>query len=283
MSNATCSNALSALQSLRNAVIGRKATASPACVRPKVRPKTRLQKFLAEAGVASRRSGEALITSGRIQVNGKPVTTLGARIDPESDRVTFDGTLVRPRRKLYVALHKPAGYLSTRRDPRSRRTVAELLPKEWEELYPVGRLDYDTEGLLFLTNDGDFCLHLTHPRYGIPKVYLTEVEGPLPIERLTEMTRGVEDAGERLRADAARLLRSDNIRSVIELVLREGKNREVRRLMAALGLKVLHLRRIQIGPIKLGELPSGRWRVLTSREISALLATSQPAAGKTPD
>jgi 23S rRNA pseudouridine2605 synthase len=245
-----------------------------------VSPKIRLQKFLAEAGVASRRSGEALITSGRITVNGQVVTTLGTRIDPGSDRVMFDGRAVRPRRKLYVALNKPAGYLCTRHDPHSRRTVAGLLPKEWDELYPVGRLDFETEGLLFLTNDGDFCLRLTHPRYGIPKTYLTEVEGPLPIERLVEMTRGVEDSGERLRADTARLLSSDNTRSVLELVLREGKNREVRRLMAALNLNVLHLRRVQVGPIKLGELPSGKWRTLNPGEIRALLATAPPAAGK---
>lgn len=244
-----------------------------------MRPKVRLQKFLADAGVASRRSGEALITSRRITVNGQVVTTLGTRIDPTSDRVTFDGRVVRPRRKLYVALNKPAGYLCTRHDPHSRRTVAELLPKEWDELYPVGRLDFETEGLLFLTNDGDFCLRLTHPRYGIPKTYLTEVEGPLPIERLVEMTRGVEDSGERLRADTARLLSSDNTRSILELVLREGKNREVRRLMAALNLNVLHLRRVQVGPIKLGELPVGKWRTLNPREISALLSTAPPAAG----
>jgi 23S rRNA pseudouridine2605 synthase len=243
-----------------------------------VRPEIRLQKFLAEAGVASRRTGETLITSGRVSVNGQIVTTLGSRINPESDRVALDGVVVRPRRKLYVALNKPAGYLSTRKDPRSRRTVADLLPKEWGELYPVGRLDFGTEGLLFLTNDGEFCLRLTHPRYGIPKTYVTEVEGSVPVERLKEMTRGVEDSGERLRAESARILGSDQTRSLIELVLREGKNREVRRLMAAIGLEVIHLRRVQVGPIKLGELPSGRWRILTPDEVNALLAAGERAA-----
>jgi 23S rRNA pseudouridine2605 synthase len=247
-----------------------------------VRTKIRLQKFLAEAGLASRRSGESFIVAGRVAVNGQVVTTLGTQIDPASDQVKLDGALVRPRPKVYVALHKPVGYLCTRRDPHSRRTVARLLPKKWEQLYPVGRLDFDTEGLLFLTNDGEFCLRLTHPRYEMPKTYLTEVEGPLPLERLTAMTRGVEDAGERLRADTARLLRSDNTRSVVELVLHEGKNREVRRLMAALGLEVLHLRRVQIGPIKLGELPSGRWRVLSSSEVSALLAAAANPSTKNP-
>jgi 23S rRNA pseudouridine2605 synthase len=240
-----------------------------------VPPPIRLQRFLAEAGVASRRAAETLISAGRITVNDHVVTAQGTRIDPDTDRVTFDGRRVRPLRKRYVALNKPAGYLCTRQDPRSRRTVLDLLPKEWSDLYPVGRLDYETEGLVFLTNDGEFCLRLTHPRYQVPKKYITEVEGPLPIERLVEMTRGVEDSGEQLRADAARILQSNLHRSILELVLREGKNREVRRMMAALGLEVLHLRRIQIGPIKLGELPSGRWRVLTPREVKALLEVKQ--------
>jgi 23S rRNA pseudouridine2605 synthase len=240
-----------------------------------VRRQIRLQRFLAEAGMASRRAAEILISTGHVAVNGQVVVTQGTRIDPDSDRVLVDGRRVRPLPKRYVALNKPAGYLCTRQDPRSRRTVLDLLPKEWSDLYPVGRLDNDTEGLVFLTNDGEFCLRLTHPRYRVPKKYITEVEGSLPLERLVQMTRGIEDAGEQLRADAARIIESDSRRSILELVLREGKNREVRRMMAALGLEVLHLRRVQIGPIKLGELPSGRWRVLTPREVTALLEVEQ--------
>jgi 23S rRNA pseudouridine2605 synthase len=231
----------------------------------------RLQKYLAEAGLASRRASESLIRAGRVAVNDKIVTTLGLRINPDLDRVKVDGNPVRLRSKLYVALHKPAGYVSTRRDPQSRKTVLDLLPREWARLYPVGRLDYQTEGLMFLTNDGEFCLRLTHPRHAVPRKYIAEVQGPIALENLARLTRGIEDCGEQLRAESARLLRSNNLRSRIELVLREGKNREVRRLLAAIGLEVLHLRRVQIGPIKIGELPPGRWRVLTRAEIRALL------------
>jgi 23S rRNA pseudouridine2605 synthase len=234
----------------------------------------RLQKFLAEAGVASRRAGEALMTSGRVAVNGRPVTLLGARVDPVADRVTVDGVVVRPRRKLYVALNKPRGYLSTRRDPESRRTVLGLLPKEWESLYPVGRLDCDSEGLLFLSNDGAFCARLTHPRFGVRKTYLVEVQGRFPAEKFEALTEGVEDRGETLRAETVRLIRGNNTRSVFQLELSEGKNREVRRLFQALGAVVLRLQRIRIGSIKLGQLPVGRWRVLTEEEVRSLMRAS---------
>src|SRR5437016_2400160 len=137
----------------------------------------RLQKFLADAGVASRRNGEQLILAGRVGVNGQVVRVLGTKIDPARDRVTVDGTAVKTRRKLHLALNKPRGYICSRHDPAKRRAVGDLLPKEWNNLYPVGRLDCDSEGLIFLTNDGEFCLRLTHPRYGTRKKYLVTVEG----------------------------------------------------------------------------------------------------------
>ena len=137
----------------------------------------RLQKFLAEAGVASRRAGEQIILAGRVAVNGCPVNQLGTKIDPARDRVSVDGMPVKARRKLYVALNKPRGYICSRHDPLRRRRVADLLPEEWTNLYTVGRLDFDTEGLLFLTNDGDFANHVAHPRYGVPKTYVAEVKG----------------------------------------------------------------------------------------------------------
>jgi 23S rRNA pseudouridine2605 synthase len=230
----------------------------------------RLQKYLAEAGIASRRAGETLITAGRVGVNGVAVVHLGSQVDPEQDRVTVDGTPVRVRKKLYVALHKPRGYLCTRKDPQHRHTVGELLPREWANLYPVGRLDRETEGLLFLTNDGEFCLRLTHPRYGVRKRYVVEVEGRIPDETLSQFARGVRDRAEWLKAESARLVRGNNTRSSVELELREGKYREVRRLCELLGLRVLRLQRVQIGPVKLGELPVGRWRVLTAEERHAL-------------
>ena len=232
----------------------------------------RLQKFLAEAGVASRRAAEKLILEGRVAVNGHAVEELGAKVDPMADRVSVDGSPVKLQRKMYVALNKPRGYLCTRQDELDRRTVGELLPREWSKLYPVGRLDYDSEGLLFLTNDGDFSLRLTHPRYGVRKRYRAIVEGRVEEGVAGELVRGVMHEGERLKAEQARVLSANNTSSVVELELAEGRNREVRRMFEARGLEVRRLVRTQIGKIKLGELPSGKWRTLTESEINSLLS-----------
>ena len=234
----------------------------------------RLQKFLADTGVASRRAGEGIILAGRVEVNGQVVRVLGTKIDPAHDRVSVDGAPVRPRRKLYVAVNKPRGYICSRRDPGKRRVVGDLLPGEWNNLYPVGRLDCDSEGLIFLTNDGEFCLQLTHPRYGIRKKYLVTVEGRVGREALSRLTRGVVREGEKLKAENARLLSANHSRSVVEVELAQGKYHEVRRLFESQGLTVSHLRRTQIGRIKLGDLPVGRWRTLTEPEIKTLLSNS---------
>jgi 23S rRNA pseudouridine2605 synthase len=234
----------------------------------------RLQKFLAEAGVASRRASEELILAGGVTVNGRAVKALGPKVDPAHDRVTVDGTRVKTKRKLYVALNKPRGYVCSRRDPANRRAVGDLLPKEWTHLYPVGRLDYDSEGLLFLTNDGEFCLRLTHPRYGVRKKYLATVEGRVRPQMLTQMVRGVVHEAEMLRADKTRLLSANHSHSVVEVELTEGKYREVRRLFESQGLTVTQLRRTKIGRIKLGDLPVGKWRTLTGPEISTLLSNN---------
>jgi pseudouridine synthase len=231
----------------------------------------RLQKFLADAGVASRRASEQIIRAGRVWVNGRVVEQLGTKIDPIEDRVSVDGEAIKPKRKLYVAVNKPRGYLCTRSDPTRRRTLGELLPKEWQHLYSVGRLDNDTEGLIFLTNDGQFSLRITHPRYGTPKTYRVTVEGRVEAKHVNQFKSGAMDQGERLRADRVRLLSANNTRSVVELELTEGKNREVRRLCAALGLEVSRLQRTKIGPIRLGELRAGKWRTLTQPEIKSLL------------
>ncbi len=231
----------------------------------------RLQKFLADAGVASRRAGEQLILDGRVAVNGKIVRLLGTKVHPAADRVTVDGGTIKARRKLYVALHKPPGFLCTARDPGERRICSDLLPREWSNLHPVGRLDNNSEGLLFLTNDGEFTLRLTHPRYGTRKIYRVTVEGKVEPSLLGQFKQGILDAGETLRADKARLISASNSRSVVELEMSEGKNREIRRLFASQNLNVTRLQRIQIGPIKLGELPAGKWRTLTESEIKSLL------------
>ena len=230
----------------------------------------RLQKFLAEAGVASRRAAEGLITDGRVAVNGRTVRELGTKVDPLADRVAVDGRPVKARRKLYLALNKPKGCVCSRHDEHGRPTIYELLPPEWTNLYSVGRLDYATEGLIFLTNDGEFALRLTHPRYAVRKQYLATVEGRIPEAALGRFCRGVFSQGEELKAEKARLLASSSTRSIVELELAEGKNREVRRLLEAVGLKALKLVRTRIGPCTLEGLQVGQARNLLQSELKAL-------------
>ena len=232
----------------------------------------RLQKFLAEAGVASRRAAEQFMLDGRVAVNGEIIRLLGTKIDPARDEISVDGQPVRIRRKLYVALHKPAGCVCSRKDERGRPEIYDLLPQEWRGLHSVGRLDFDTEGLIFLTNDGQFALRLTHPRFGVRKKYVATVEGRVEREMLEKFTRGIRHAGETLKAQSARLISASRSQSVVELELSEGKNREVRRLFESQGLSVKRLTRTQIGKIKLGELKPARWRALTQIEIKTLLS-----------
>ncbi len=231
----------------------------------------RLQKFLAEGGIASRRASEQVILAGRVRVNGQPVQVLGVRVDPDHERITVDGKLVRPKQKRYIALNKPPGCVCSHRDPQGRRTVSDFLPKEWNDLFSVGRLDWDSEGLILLTNDGRFCLRLTHPRYGVRKTYRVTVAGRVENATLSRFMHGVMHHGECLRAEKARLMHSNNTQSLAELELSEGKNREARRLFESQGLQVSRLQRIQIGCVKLGELPPGKWRTLTKSEIKSLL------------
>jgi 23S rRNA pseudouridine2605 synthase len=231
----------------------------------------RLQKFLAEAGVASRRAAEQIVVAGRVSVNGRPVTELGSRVDPGQDEVTVDGKPVRVRRKIYVALNKPRGLVCSRKDEFERPTIYELVPKEWGHLHSVGRLDFNSEGLLFLTNDGEFSLRLTHPRYGVHKKYVATVEGRVEDETLRRFTQGIWYEGERFKAERARLISASQSQSVVELELAEGKYREVRRLFESQGRVVKRLQRVQIGKIKLGELRPGKWRTLTEPEIKSLL------------
>jgi pseudouridine synthase len=231
----------------------------------------RLQKFLADAGIASRRAGEQIILAGRVTVNGDTVAELGARIDPHHDRVTVDGKAVRAKRKLYVALNKPPGLVCSRKDEWDRPTIYALLPKEWGQLHSVGRLDYNSEGLLFLTNDGEFSLRLTHPRYGVRKKYIATVAGRVAEEMLGRFTRGLWYQGDQLKAEKARLISASQSQSVVELELAQGKYREVRRLFESQQLAVKRLQRVQIGKIKLGELRPGKWRALTEPEIHSLM------------
>src|SRR6185369_14320326 len=178
----------------------------------------------------SRRAAEQFILDGRVAVGGQVVRLLGTKIDPAHDRVTVDGKPVRAHRKLYIALHKPRGCVCSHKDEQDRPTIYDLLPKEWQIVSSVGRLDFNSEGLIFLTNDGQFALQLTHPRYGVRKRYVATVDGRVEPEMLQRFTRGVFHSGERLKAERAILVSPGKTQSVVELELSEGKNREVRRL-----------------------------------------------------
>ena len=235
----------------------------------------RLQKFLADAGVASRRASEQIILAGRVTVNGKVAKELGTKIDPDKDHVSVDGRSLKAKRKLYLAVHKPKGYICSRNDPEGRPSVDDLLPREWGNLYSVGRLDFNSEGLIFYTNDGDFSLKLTHPRYGVRKKYRVTITGQVTPEMVAALTKGVLHEGDVLRAEQVRILKAAQGHSLVEVVLREGKNREIRRLFETQSLTVDKLQRIQVGPIKLGELPKGKWRTLTAAEIKSLLSPAQ--------
>jgi len=232
----------------------------------------RLQKFLADAGIASRRAAEQIILDGRVSVNGRQIRLLGTKVEPAHDEVSVDGKLVRAKRKLYLALNKPPGCVCSHKDELGRPTIYQLLPKEWQIVHSVGRLDFNSEGLIFLTNDGQFALRLTHPRYGVRKKYIATVEGKVESAMLAEFTRGIFHGGEKLKAEKTRLLGSSSAKSVVELELAEGKNREVRRLFESQNLMVKRLQRVQIGKIKLGELKPGRWRTLTETEIKTLVS-----------
>jgi pseudouridine synthase len=231
----------------------------------------RLQKYLSEAGVASRRASEEIIRAGRVAINGHVVREMGVKIEPGRDQVTVDGKPLRLKRKIYLALNKPPGLVCSRKDEHDRPTIYELLPAEWQHLHSVGRLDYNSEGLLFLTNDGEFSLRLTHPRYGVHKKYVAAVDGKVEREMLERFTHGVWYEGERFKAEKARVVSAGHSQSIVELELAEGKYREVRRLFESQGRLVKRLQRIQIGKIKLGELRPGKWRSLTESEIKSLL------------
>lgn len=240
----------------------------------------RLARYLAHAGVASRRAAEALISAGRVRVNGIQITTQGTRVDPTHDQITVDGKAVQPAtHHVYILLNKPAGYLSTVTDPSGRPTVLDLLPDELRQLrvYPVGRLDSDTDGLLLLTNDGDFALRLTHPRYAIEKHYEALVQGHPTPEALDKLRHGVairEDDGHLHTTAPARvhILRHQGTESLLALIIHEGHKREIRRMLAAVDTTVHKLTRVGLGPLTLKGVSPGKWRYLSDEEVSVLLS-----------
>lgn len=222
--------------------------------------------------MASRRAAEKLILDGMVRVNGRLARVLGTKVDPNRDEVVVDGKIVRAFQKIYIALNKPPGCVCSHKDEHDRPTVYDLLPKEWQITHSVGRLDFNSEGLIFLTNDGQFTLRLTHPRYGVHKKYLATVEGEVNRQMLALFVGGIWHAGEKLKAEKARIVSGSRSRTVVELELSEGKNREVRRLFESQAVTVTRLQRIQIGKIKLGELRLGKWRTLTAAEIKTLIS-----------
>ena len=234
----------------------------------------RLQKYLARCGVASRRASEQIIVGGRVRVNGQMTTELGTQIDPAKDRVELDGQVVRPPRKhTYVALNKPIGVVSTASDPQGRRTVLVLVDVD-ARLYPVGRLDYDSEGLLVLTDDGDLALHLTHPRHTVEKAYRALLTGEITEATLTQLRRGVVLDGRPTAPARVDLLEEVPDGTWVRFIIREGRNRQIRRMVEQVGLGVSRLIRVRIGSLRLGDLPPGSWRELRPAEVEALRGTS---------
>ena len=230
----------------------------------------RLQKLLSAAGVCSRRAAETYLTAGRVTVNGEPAR-LGQKADPDRDEILVDGRPLAPRAKpVYILLNKPRGYVTTLSDEQGRKTVAELVADCGARVYPVGRLDLDSEGLLLLTNDGDWAQHLLHPSHEVEKTYHVSVFGPVAgaAARLAAMT---DLEGEPIRPARVEVLRQTSRTAVLAVTIHEGKNRQIRRMCARCGLTVKRLRRVQEGPLKLGNLPPGKWRDLSENEVEALL------------
>jgi 23S rRNA pseudouridine2605 synthase len=228
---------------------------------------------LAARGVASRRAAEGLIAAGRVRVDGKPVRTLGTQVGADA-RIEVDGRVVRPvATHRYVLLHKPRGVVSTARDERGRPTVVQLVGAR-ERLYPVGRLDADSEGLLLLTNDGAWAERVLHPRFGHEREYEVAVRGALTAEALAALKRGVRLDEGLARVEHLRVVSRAAAGSLLRVVLRTGWKRQVRRMCEAVGLTVTRLRRVRLGPLRLGALAPGRWRELTGREVRALASVA---------
>lgn len=238
--------------------------------------KVRLQKFMADCGVASRRKSEELIEAGKVKVNGH-TARIGDKIDPKKDLVTVGGKKINKVDKLYyIMLNKPRGYLTTVSDEFGRKTVMDLVDIK-ARVYPVGRLDKDSEGLLLLTNDGAFANLLTHPKHSFAKVYRVTVRPAVSDEILDELRNGIEIDGRKTAPCDVTVITEEEGRVVLEFILREGRNRQIRKMCDAVGLEVARLKRVAIGPVKLGMLQTGKSRQLTDNEIKKLIRSSSPS------
>lgn len=230
----------------------------------------RLQKFLSQAGYASRRAAEELIKNGKVRVNGHPAT-LGDKVDPVRDKVVIGGKrVINTSKKMYIMLHKPRGYVTTLKDEQGRKCVAELVEDAGERLFPVGRLDKDSEGLLIMTNDGEFANALTHPSRHVTKSYRVTVREQVSDEALDKLCTGIMlDGRKTLPADVHIIERGEN-RTVLQFIITEGRNRQIRRMCEAVGLTVIRLKRTEIAGVRLGMLPTGKWRELNEKEMKHL-------------
>ena len=233
----------------------------------------RLQKWLSMSGVASRRKAEEMIAEGRVYVNGIKVTELGAKANPQNDLVELDGKIVEiVQEKIYIMLHKPEGVVTTVTDPFGRGTVMDLVPNKMR-LYPVGRLDFDTSGLLLMTNDGEWAQKLTHPKYEISKTYIAVVKGIPVAESLQKLRQGIVIDGKKTAPAQIKLIKNDkkSTNSKVIITIHEGRNHQVRKMCEAVGHKVLTLKRVEVGGLELGSLPKGKWRHLTVKEAKNLV------------
>lgn len=242
--------------------------------------KIRIQKYFTDCGILSRRAAEAEIAAGHVRVNGA-LAEIGQKIDPEADEILYRGKPVvqeRNRQTLTVLLHKPAGFVTTTSDERGRPCVTDLLTELDVRLYPIGRLDMNSTGLLLLTNDGELANLLTHPRHHVPKVYHVTVGGEITPTQLRQLSAPMTIDGYRLQPVKVNCLRAYEHASVLEMTLREGRNRQIRKMCDALGLHVLSLHRVSLGPIVLGHLPLGKFRRLAPTEVEALKQAARKAA-----
>ena len=236
----------------------------------------RLQKILAQAGIASRRAAEQLILNGRITVNDQVVNTMGCKVDPASDRISFDGNPINLEKKIYILLHKPAGYVTTLSDPQRRHVVSELVADIPQRLFPVGRLDLDTEGALLMTNDGELGNQILHPSYEVKKTYEATVKGSPGVAKLRLLEQGIELDNGRTQPAAIKVISQAPDKSLIQIIIHEGKKRQVRKMFKAIGHDVLYLKRTAYGNLRLGALPSGKYRVLSQNDLKKIFSGKIP-------
>ena len=229
----------------------------------------RLQKFLASAGLGSRRACEQLIVAGRVRVNGR-IAALGARVTLPADRITLNGRPLSTQRLTYAALYKPVGYTCSNRDRHAEKLAIDLLPKDWPRVFSIGRLDRDSEGLLLITNDGELAQRLAHPRHKIPKTYEVTIRGSLTAAEMERLQKGMTISGESMAADKVFGVRHAGENATFQMVLSQGKKRQIRLMLAELGHEVTRLKRLSIGPITLGDLKPGKWRLLNDQELAKL-------------